>query len=509
MKKVLATVAALGLVLGVTANALALDKPGRASEVESVTEPVVAKATAPGVALWSVSGQWVLAGAYLSKGLGAPGGADVYRHQDENQSSNDAFYIYSFKILPVLQINDKIAVKGELRFADRDVFGLTNTVFQLSDGKAGGRIMDTYTVYMEWMSPVGKTRFGRTPAGAWGTSKWNNSTRQGDRLMWWPNMLPEGMGMLVFTEKLSEQDAAGSEGSYTDIFGDPHFEPGYVSDGDSDAYYIDFSYTADVGKTVGAIWAVRNATNGEAAGGPDTYTSMNLWLNGKYAFAGSWGLEWEADIGFGEATPTRDQKSLGFMADLNMVSGDWKFGALYYYGSGSDGKGGPQGDSETFMASSKGMGRDYNPYQIMNGDYMNMLNADNPLSGNTINPALIQADGTNVGAWSLGIYAGFKVSPKLTLSGEIGYFGANETLASYDFHCDEDGENCLDSFDFSGQDKDLGWEIGLGMSYKLYDNLDYVAHFSYLLTGDYFKLGAEEFKTEDVYLFAHALSMKF
>ena len=35
MKKVLATVAALGLVLGVTANALALDKPARASEVES------------------------------------------------------------------------------------------------------------------------------------------------------------------------------------------------------------------------------------------------------------------------------------------------------------------------------------------------------------------------------------------------------------------------------------------------------------------------------------------
>ncbi|MEK6197088.1 MAG: hypothetical protein N2B58_02790, partial [Desulfobacterales bacterium] len=127
MKKVLATVVALGLVVGVTANALALDEPSRATEVESVTAPAVPKATAPGVALWSVSGQWVLAGAYLSKGMGAPGGAAVYGEGSPGYSdSNDAFYIYSFKILPVLQINDKISVKGEIRFADRDVFGVSN-----------------------------------------------------------------------------------------------------------------------------------------------------------------------------------------------------------------------------------------------------------------------------------------------------------------------------------------------------------------------------------------------
>ena len=43
MKKVLATVAALGLVLGVSANALALDKPGRASEVESESADKIIK----------------------------------------------------------------------------------------------------------------------------------------------------------------------------------------------------------------------------------------------------------------------------------------------------------------------------------------------------------------------------------------------------------------------------------------------------------------------------------
>ncbi|MDX1776567.1 MAG: hypothetical protein R3297_08285, partial [Desulfobulbales bacterium] len=198
MKKVLATVAALGLVAGFAANALALDKPGTAAEGETTTAPRVPAPTAPGVALWSVAGQWVLAGAYLSNGLGAGGGAAV----NDQSDGNDAFYIYSFKILPVLQVNDKISMKGELRIADRSILG--------GDDIYGSNPQDKdahyYHVYMEWISPLGKTRFGRTPAGAWGSSKWNNSSRQGNRLMWWLNMLPDNWGSLIFTEKLAEND---------------------------------------------------------------------------------------------------------------------------------------------------------------------------------------------------------------------------------------------------------------------------------------------------------------
>jgi len=499
MKKVLATVAALGLVVGVTANALALDKPSRATEVESVTAPAVPKATAPGVALWSVSGQWVLAGAYLSRGLGAPGAAAVggVVGSSSYSDSSDAFYIYSFKVLPVLQINDKVSVKGELRFADRDVFGISNRVLQASGGTLGGRVIDAYTVYMEYVSPVGKTRFGRAPAGAWGSSKWNNSSRQGDRLMWWTNFMPENWGMLMFTEKLIETDA-GTIGTDTTGDGVNDTFRNEISDGDQDAYYIDLSYKADFGKTVGAIWYVRNAqTAGEQFGTTSPFNSTNLWLNGKYTWDAI-GFEWEADIGFGDGPNNTNQKTLGVMMDLVWNLGDFDLGALYYYGSGDDNVG--DNDSESFMANSKGMGRDYNPYQIMNGDYMNLLNADNPLSGNTINPAFIKYDaagnetGANTGAWSLGIHGMWKMSPELSFSGEIGYFKANEQLP--------------------GQDDEIGWEIGVGMGYKIYNNLSYNAHFSYLKTGDFFKQDAagdynSSGSTEDVYLFAHALSMKF
>jgi opacity protein-like surface antigen len=80
------------------------------------------------------------------------------------------------------------------------------------------------------------------------------------------------------------------------------------------------------------------------------------------------------------------------------------------------------------------------------------------------------------------------MSPKMSLSAELGYFAATEEP--------------------TGWDDEFGWEIGIGMGYKLMDNLSYNAHFSYLWTGDFFTEG-NSLQTEDIYLLAHALSMKF
>jgi hypothetical protein len=86
------------------------------------------------------------------------------------------------------------------------------------------------------------------------------------------------------------------------------------------------------------------------------------------------------------------------------------------------------------------------------------------------------------------------MSPKMSFSGEIGWFKANELQNE-------------------GQDDSLGVEFGIGMGYKIYDNLTYNAHFSYLSTGDFFKNDGSSLtndgNTEDIYFLAHALSMKF
>ena len=471
MKKVLATVAALGLVLGVTANALALDQPGRASEVESTTAPRVPQPTAPGVALWSVAGQWVLAGALFQNGLGLPGGASL-----DGETGTDAFYIYSFKILPTLQVNDKISMEAEFRFADRDVFGNTDTGLTpvIVDDKVlknSGRLIDTYTLWMNWVSPFGKTQFGRMPAGAWGTKFLDNST-QGNRLRWYPNMLPENWGSLLFMQKVSESDAGA-----------------LASDQDTDAYYVDLSYKAPFGKTTGAVWAVRNATSD--AGTVDPYTTTNFWLTGNYAFD-ALTFDYELNMAFGDAAPlsdgtSRDAKAWGFYGDLGWKMQDWKFGGLFIYASGDDNPN--DTDVKSMMSNSTGTGKDFNPSQILFGDYMQILNGDmGGLSADSIHPA-IKNGSVNAGVMAFQGYAKFALSPSLSFSGDLTYAMADKEQ--------------------SGWDSDYGLEAGVGMGYKLMDNLTYNAHFSYLWTGDYFKRGVSSESVENVYLLAHALSMSF
>jgi hypothetical protein len=484
MKKVLATVAALGLVVGFAASAMALDQPSRASQVESTTAPRVPQPTAPGVALWSVAGQWVLAGAYLSDGLGLPGGADVNNDYDPNTGA-DAFYIYSFKILPTLQINDKISMEGEFRFADRDVFGWTDTSLTpvIENDKVlknSGRLIDTYTLWMNWMSPIGKMQFGRMPAGAWGTKFIDNST-QGDRLRWYPKWMPENWGMLLFTQKVTEQDAA-----YGALGG---------SDADKDAYYIDLSYKAPFGKTTGAFWIVKDATamtQGPATGTPnaESYYTSNFWLTGNYNFD-ALNLEYELNLAFGDATATKDASGWGFYTDVNYKIQDFKIGGIFFILSGDDDL--SDNDNKALLSTSTGTGKDFNPYQILTGDYMRMLNGDmGGLTADRINP-MIANSSYNAGVWSLGGYVDYAMSPELTIRGILGYAAATDEP--------------------SGFDADYGFEAGIGMGYKLMDNLTYNAHFSYLWTGDFF-LGDKtdpynDSCTQDVWLVAHALSMSF
>jgi hypothetical protein len=138
--------------------------------------------------------------------------------------------------------------------------------------------------------------------------------------------------------------------------------------------------------------------------------------------------------------------------------------------------------------SASGTGIDLNPTQILTGDYMGILNPDK----GSVHPAIIQNGETNAGAWLLGGYAKFAMSPQLSFSADLSYAAATDEP--------------------NGWDDAYGTELGVGMSYKIMDNLAYSAHFAYLWTGDFFTEGGVDnsgIDTENVYLVAHALSMKF
>jgi hypothetical protein len=316
---------------------------------------------------------------------------------------------------------------------------------------------------MNWVSPFGKTQFGRMPAGAWGTKFLDNST-QGDRLRWYPNMLPENWGSLLFIQKVAEQDAGA-----------------IASDQDVDAFYVDLSYKAPFGKTTGALWAVRNATNEI-----DPYITTNFWLTGNYIFD-ALSLEYELNMAFGDASATEDAKAWGFYADAGWKMQDWKLGGIFIFASGDDDPN--DTNVESMMSNANGTGKDFNPTQILFGDYMGILNGDmGGLSPDSINPAIKNGSG-NAGVMAFQGYAKFALSPSLSFSGDLTYAMADKEP--------------------SGYDSDYGIEAGVGMGYKLMDNLTYNAHFSYLFTGDYFKEGPANESTNDIWLLAHALSMSF
>jgi hypothetical protein len=479
MKKVLATVAALGLVAGIATTASALDVPqtAPATGLQKAAAP-----TAPGVSFFSVTGDYSLAGAYLSNGNGLGGGADLFYATGSDENPDDTWYIHTFKLMPTLRVNDKIQVKMELRFADRNIFGaddlnMTNglPVAPVSGGSEG-RMMDVHKVYMEYMSPVGKIRVGRTPGAAWYGKFLNNATNR-DRIMWWPSFVSKPWSLMLLTQKSTDGDALSAT----------------ESDNDVDFYMASLDHKGDLGNTAVAYTYTRTA--GNTAGTDDITGASNIWAYANWK-KDNFTLESELEYGFGEATPTTDRSTFAFMADAGMAMGDLNVGLLYFYLSGDDNL--AAGDAEAAFGAN-GVGKDYNPYQILTGDYMGILNPDKASAGEGFAAIRPQDDpttlvdeskiGVNAGVSSIGVHASYKVSPKLTVNGALGTAWANETPAGWD-----------DSY---------GIEFDLGASYKLYDNLTYGVHFGYLNTGDFFEAGSTTTKTNNVFLLAHQLTMKF
>jgi len=151
MKKIISTVAALGLVVGVAGTASAMD--------------------------FSMSGQYIVEGYMLNNADGGDnsattGGFDPYN----DESGTDSAWLHTFIVKPKLQVNDKIAMFSELRFARYSVWGDQDDV-------AGEQNIDVYTLYMEYLSPVGKFRMGRCMVPPWG-GEFLSTYTHADRLMW-------------------------------------------------------------------------------------------------------------------------------------------------------------------------------------------------------------------------------------------------------------------------------------------------------------------------------------
>jgi hypothetical protein len=137
-------------------------------------------------------------------------------------------------------------------------------------------------------------------------------------------------------------------------------------------------------------------------------------------------------------------------------------------------------------------GNDWQPLLIMTHEHMGVLNDKLVNAFDTGNFAATTDRVQDAGANIIMASFGMPVSDKMTISSKIAYGWADAESA--------------------GWDDDYGWEIDLGMSYKLLDNLTYGLNFGYWDAGDYFtKQGTTgDVTAEDsVTLVHHSLNMSF
>lgn len=441
MKKFLSTALALGMVAGLAATASAMEL--------------------------KVTGKYVVDGYYIDQGNGAAGKPSfgVWPF-DDDEAESDSFYEHTFQMYPTLAINDKISMKGDIRFISR------NTVWGSQDdgATADGGNFEVDKAWMEYVSPVGMWQIGRQPVGAW-QGAFVNSATHGDRIKWnFPAM--DSFKGYAFLEKQVEQD-------------------GYAWDqenNDKDYYEAAGGYEAEGVKAwLGLGWMEDNRLDTPAFGDSET----DLWRikgYGDFAINQTFSLSTEFDYKWGEVTmPANDYDMDGLAFILSAIG---KFDALtaslhYAYISGDDPL---DGDVEAYDAAN-GMGWDFEPLYILTGNATNILNGYR--GANAVGSAVRTA-----GAHAIVALADYAASEDLTLHGGIGWGKADEDSVS------------LAPGLVVEVDDDYGWEFDLGLAYKLYDNLTYELHFGWWAVGDFAELGGI-MESDDVLLLSHHLSMKF
>jgi hypothetical protein len=104
--------------------------------------------------------------------------------------------------------------------------------------------------------------------------------------------------------------------------------------------------------------------------------------------------------------------------------------------------------------------------------------------------------------WMLQGYAGFKPIPKLDLMMSYSWFRADQLPRAIKGVPVSAGNPEF-------QSKDIGTELDIKATYKIFDNLSYMVGAAYFWTGDYFKGTSATNQVDDNYLLMHSLNLTF
>ena len=252
MKKVLSTVAALGLVAGMSASASALE--------------------------WTISGDYLVQGVNLNHASATPGfgfagpragnfnnGTLNINGPDDEQNS-DAYYWHQFRTDVTMKVNDNIKVVSEIYMID------AYTIWEDTTGCAteNGNYVNVFKLWMQYTTPFGLFEIGRMPNGQV-LNAFTNTDLQGDGIKFSPT-LPEPFVLSLTTQKVDEDDG---------VFGSGLND---ITDGDYDYYHVSAGYHTEkiVIDTALRFWD--DARSKDPAAGEFNREYWTWWLAGDLTF---------------------------------------------------------------------------------------------------------------------------------------------------------------------------------------------------------------------------------
>jgi hypothetical protein len=386
MKKVLSTVAALGLVAGIATSAAALEL--------------------------KVKGEYILDGYAVTNGLGINGnnGVQMIDSPYVTEGDTDAWFEHKFQVDAALMVNDAITIKSRIRFIDWGIWGS-----QDDTDISNGNNFSIRRLYMVYKSPIGTWEIGRRPAGSWENNFVNSGTRA-DRIMWKSgDMLGDKFNMYAFYQKTQEEDSYGND--FTDT-------------GDDHNYYEIYGAFTGFGKTSFGLGYDDNQV--EDIPGGDSTSKWRIKGYGDYQLTDMLGLEVEFDYINGEkeyniaGMEDKDISGFAFMADLQADFGAAQTSLMYFYISGDDDL---TDNDDEYYSVSKGTGSDFVPLYVLTGTETSLLNNDQGLAlGDNIYGTAARLAGVH----ALVASADFQATPKLSLHGAVGWAKAANELPGFD-----------------------------------------------------------------------------
>ncbi len=376
-------------------------------------------------------------------------------------SSQKAWYDQRLRVQAVFNVAEGLSVTARFHAMDRiwgqnETLNVSNTDDQTYAGTWNQKNnIYWHRAYMTFKTAIGKFDIGYQSGGTWGTV-FGDTEADGRARMKYTGVFGPVI-FLALTEKFSERD-------YVDTNND--------EDKDFDAYAVAGIYKWDGGQAGLLFYYLSNKTN-------DAYTDTR-WVPVPYVKATFGPLYMEAEYLYyggtidydSPATEDQDRKGNAWYIYGKFNMGPAYAGAQYAFREGDDPT---TNDIETGYP-----GSDYNPCVLLWNDNTNGLGGQGSFN----------STGAGIDNGSLAqIFGGFSPMEKLQLHASVTYAWADYTAA--------------------GVDDEIGTEIDIEATYKIFDNLEYWIGFGYLMAGDYFKNGVATNNVDDAWLIMHKIQMNF